>query len=149
MTEPATATATAPGANPLAGISARAMRAELRQRAAVSKSRDVRSNPVTRETGQAGNVHGRWVETSEYIKAALRFARGAARRAETGELDITDLPTLATLADETDKVLREAARQLQAKGYSWAEIGVAMGYEPRNARQCAWRRFGRTSRTAK
>lgn len=158
MTEaPALTALTAPdaeaakaAANPLAGVSARAMRAELRNRAAQAKNRDVRANPVTKATGQAGNVHGRWVETSEYIRAAARFMRGALKRAEDGELDIADLAELATLADNADKVLREAARQLHAKGgHSWTEIGVAVGYAPEAARQCAWRRFGRTSRAAK
>jgi hypothetical protein len=147
MTDPAATQA--PAADPFAGMSTRAMRAELRRRAAASKSRDVRANPVTGETGRAGNVHGRWVETSEYIAAAVRFTRGAARRAETGDLDTTDLARLATLADESDKALREAARQLHAKGYSWTEIGLAVGYDKAAARQCAFRRFSRTSRTQK
>jgi hypothetical protein len=97
-------------------------------------SRDVRANP--------GNRAGRYVETAEYIQAARRFVRGAGRR--VGDMNIDDLDMLMALAEEANAILHEAARDLHDRekdGYSWQEIGEAVGYDPSHARHTAWKRF--------
>jgi len=95
-----------------------------------SLSRDKRARP--------GNKQGRYVETSEYLQATRRFLRAAGRR--VGDMDIAELPALKAIADEADAVLTAAATRLHDEcGYSWADIGDALG----TTRQGAFRRFRR------
>jgi hypothetical protein len=97
-------------------------------------SRDVRANPT--------NARGRYVETAEYILAARRFVRGAGRR--VASMNIDDLDMLAALAEETAALLDETARALHDEsGFSWDQIGEAVGYQGPNARQMAYKRFGK------
>jgi hypothetical protein len=103
--------------------------------------------PARDSRARPGNKSGRYVETSEYIQAARRFIRGAGRR--VGDMDIAELPALAQLTAEADAVLQAAATRLHDEcGYSWGDIGTAMG----TTRQGAFRRFRRrelaASRTA-
>jgi hypothetical protein len=121
-------------ANPLDGMSMHAIRKYLRQRAAASKSRDVRANP--------GNLHGTWKDTKEYISGARRFVKGAGARVEA--MEIEGLADLAALAAEADEVFRQAGNRLHEKGYSWAEIGTALGYTT-NPRPRAQQLFTRAS----
>jgi hypothetical protein len=108
--------------------------------------------------------NGRYVETSEYAKAAARFVKALGRRVGD-EMDIEALPYLDALARELDAILVESARKLntgQAEvpaagdeparravpGYSFKEIGDVLDV----TQQTAHRRFGpkrQDPRTAK
>ena len=92
--------------------------------------------------------NGRYVETAEYAKAAMRFARGLERRVGD-EMDIEALAYLDALARELDAMVVSAARKLQAgkaatedtnaiPGHSYAEIGRVLDV----TQQTAHRRFG-------
>lgn len=130
----------------LAGIATKDLRKELRARSAASKTRDTRANPLVAEAGAAGNLHGRYVETTEYLKMVRRMLRSAVKRFTKGA-DLDALTELADIAHDADTALREAITQLRKspanpQGYSWTDIGVALGYPPETARQCAYTRFG-------
>lgn len=150
MTAPTTGT-TAPAAQdaavstvltagPFDGMSTKAIQAELRRRKLASKSRDARANP------RAG--HGQYYETDKVAKMVRRMLR-ALRKRVGGGLDIESLADLAAIADEADATVAEAVQLLRKSdanpnGYSWAEIGVALGYQPEYARQSAFTRYSKT-----
>lgn len=135
MTPADTAPAAQPAAaDPFHGMSTKAIKAELRRRSQASRSRDVRANRT--------NLAGTWKDTKEYISGARRFVRGAGVR--VAGMEIEGLADLAALAAEADEVFRNAGRILHAKGYSWAEIGTALGYTT-NPRPRAQQLFTRPS----
>jgi hypothetical protein len=127
----------------LAGISVTALRAEVRRRAAASRSRDRRANAITPDPGGAnGNLQGRYVETLNYLKMVRRMLRGARRRVgDAGDID--SLAELAAIAADADAALREAVTALRAADppFSWQAIGVALGYPAANARQSAYTKY--------
>lgn len=129
----AVSTVLTPG--PLAGMPTKAIQAELRRRKLASASRDVRANPAC--------GHGQYYETGKVAKMVLRMLR-ALRKRVGGGADIDGLADLARIADEADATVAEAVRLLREAGYSWAEIGVALGYEPQYARQSAFTRYSKT-----
>jgi hypothetical protein len=80
------------------------------------------------------------VEDDVQAAAAERMFTARGRRAGT------DVGALAAMVDfldnHTDAILAMAAGQLISQGYSWADIGRALGVR----RQTAWKRFGRQPR---
>jgi hypothetical protein len=76
----------------------------------------------------------RHVETAEYTQTIFRMVQGLGRRVAAGDVD--ELPALLEVAEEAEKAFREAGQALNAKGYSWAEIGLRLG----TTRQSAYRR---------
>jgi hypothetical protein len=66
---------------------------------------------------------------------ARSIMRSVARR---DDFDVADLEHLAALKLEVDAALVIAARQLNARGFSWAEIARPLGI----TRQTAHERFG-------
>jgi hypothetical protein len=80
------------------------------------------------------------VEDDVQAPAAERMFTARGRRAGT------DMGAFAAMVDfldnHTDAILAMAAGQLIAQGYSWADIGRALGAR----RQTAWNRFGRQPR---
>lgn len=75
-------------------------------------------------------------ETEDVVKGVARMIRAVGKR--VGDMDVDGLPLLVMLADEADRQLAAAARQLHDEcGYSWAEIGARMGI----TRQAAQQRF--------
>lgn len=125
---------------PFDGLSTKAIQAELRRRKLASKSRDVRANP------RAG--HGQYYETSKVVGMVSRMIGSLRKRVAEGA-DIEALADLARIADEADGAVHEAVQQLRKsdanpQGYSWAEIGTALGYQPEYARQGAFTRYSKT-----
>lgn len=87
---------------------------------------------------RAGTEHGEQIvaiETSEYVGMLRRCVRALGRRA--GD-DVDALATFTELAELVDATMAEAARSCHAAGYSWTEIGDALGV----SRQAARQRFG-------
>jgi hypothetical protein len=54
-------------------------------------------------------------------------------------MDIDGLALLAEFYDNVPKLMQSAVNDLRSQGYSWADIGEALGIR----RQTAWERFGR------
>lgn len=85
----------------------------------------------------------REVELPGYLSACRRMLRGAGRR--VGAADPEDLAALVQLRAELDDVIQAAVDALredkgpQAPGYSWAQLGTALGM----TRQSAQQRYGR------
>lgn len=75
-------------------------------------------------------------EAPEVTKAASRFMRALARRAGEGEVEA--LEGLVSLQADLDQALAQAVANYRALGFSWAEIGRALG----TTRQNAHNRFG-------
>lgn len=127
----------------LAGISVKSLQAEIRRRAAASRSRDLRANAITAAPeGANGNLQGRYVETLNYLKMVRRMLRGARRRVgDAGDID--SLAELAAIAADADAALREAVTALRAASppFSWQAIGVALGYKPGTARNSAYTKY--------
>ena len=67
----------------------------------------------------------------EFAAFGLRIVAAFRRRIATG--DIEGLRDLATLSKAVDTATGEAARQLVADGYSWADIGRVLGIPRQNA----------------
>ena len=104
-----------------------------------------KTGPDTRanRTNKAGRYHN----TRDFIRAAARFARSAGER--VGDMRIEELATLAGLAAQTDQMIGEVARRLNSPaggGYSWQEVGEALGYPARGARAAAWQRYSPASK---
>lgn len=65
--------------------------------------------------------------------------RGVARRAELGEVDVTDLADLRALHDHIEAAMADTIAVLRRDGYSWGDIGRALG----TTRQSAQMTYGR------
>ena len=76
------------------------------------------------------------VENSQYAAFARRILRAYARRISAGDIDA--LADITTLAADIDNAIRHAVTGLRETGYSWAEIGAALGV----TRQAAQQRWG-------
>ena len=74
---------------------------------------------------------------AEYFGMARRVIRAAGKRA--GSADPEDLAPLAALSLVVDVALHEAVMAQREAGFSWAQIGNALGM----TRQSAQERFGR------
>lgn len=77
------------------------------------------------------------VEMPEWFAFMRRMVRATSRR--VGDRDIEALAGLAFLRDEVDAAMVAAVADLQAHGYSWADIGRVLGI----TRQAAQQRYGR------
>jgi hypothetical protein len=53
--------------------------------------------------------------------------RGVARRAELGEVDVTDLAELKALHEHVERAMVDTIVVLRRDGYSWADVGRALG----------------------
>ncbi len=74
-------------------------------------------------------------EADRYGAFVRRVLRAYSRR--VGDRDVEGLAGLAALAAEVDAATLDAVRGLRASGYSWAEIGKALG----TSKQAAAQRF--------
>ena len=74
---------------------------------------------------------------SEYFGMVSRVLRAAGRRA--GRADPEDLAELVALREDLDLAVDMAVAGLRDTGYSWAQIGAALGI----TRQSAQERWGR------
>jgi hypothetical protein len=80
----------------------------------------------------------RYVETEEYVAFLHRILRALSTR--VGDCDVEMLASLASLPDLVEQLLGETVERLRTThGYSWADIGRALGI----TRQAAQQRFGR------
>jgi len=76
-------------------------------------------------------------EASEVADAVSRMMRALARRASSGDLQA--LVEMAALQGELRAQMRRAATELRLHhGYSWADLGLALGI----SRQAAEQRWG-------
>ena len=80
----------------------------------------------------------RVVENDEYAAFLRRVIRAYSRRVAAG--DIEAITTMAALADDLEDATRQALNELNAVGYSWADIGMRLGI----TRQGAQQRWGDT-----
>jgi len=53
--------------------------------------------------------------------------RGVAKRARLGEVDVTDLAALKALHEVVDRAMVDTIAVLRADGYSWGDVGRALG----------------------
>jgi hypothetical protein len=80
----------------------------------------------------------RVVENDEYAAFIRRVIRAYSRRVAAGDIEaITDL---VRLADDLEDATRQAINELNAFGYSWADIAMRLGI----TRQGAQQRWGDT-----
>ena len=75
------------------------------------------------------------METPEYADMMARLVRRYGERVADG--DPVDLTRLREVQDSFDDALRVAVRGLHDAGFSWGEIGAALG----TTRQAAFMRF--------
>ena len=80
----------------------------------------------------------RIVENPDYAAFLRRVIRAYSRRVAAG--DIEAIPAMANLADHLENATRQAINELNALGYSWADIGMRLGI----TRQGAQQRWGDT-----
>ncbi len=93
---------------------------------------DDRSAPTPRRRKRSK----RYTETEEFGRAVERMLR--AYGARVGMADMEDLRQLVTLRDLLDEITADAVDRLRWTGYSWADVGAAMGV----TRQAAQQRWG-------
>ena len=84
----------------------------------------------------------RVVENDEYAAFLRRVIRAYSRRVAAG--DIEAITTMAALADHLEDATRQAINELNAVGYSWADIAMRLGI----TRQGAQQRWGDTPEPA-
>jgi hypothetical protein len=97
--------------------------------------------PLNGRRNQSGN---RVKPVSEYagsVAAAGRMIRAVVKRAAAGEVDVTDLAALRQLHDVVDDAMVATVGHLRDQGYSWADVGRALGV----TRQTAQAVYGRTA----
>jgi hypothetical protein len=80
----------------------------------------------------------RVVENDEYAAFLRRVIRAYSRRVASG--DIEAITTMVHLADHLEDATRQAINELNAFGYSWADIAMRLGI----TRQGAQQRWGDT-----
>lgn len=78
------------------------------------------------------------VEIPEYLGAARRFIRAAGVR--VADADPVDLAAMLQLEGALAEALQTAVDGQRARGFSWAEIGVALGV----SKQAAYQRWGKS-----
>lgn len=76
-------------------------------------------------------------EADKFGAFVRRIVKAYSRR--VADRDIEALTGLAELQADVDQAMRDAVAQLVAQGYSWADIGRALGI----TRQGAFRRFSK------
>jgi hypothetical protein len=76
-------------------------------------------------------------DVQEFAAFTRRILRAYGRRAAAGELDPADLAELVELRRELDEATGSAVASMKAAGYSWADIGNALGMT-RQAAQQRW-----------
>ena len=76
-------------------------------------------------------------ETANHCQMLRRMIQSLIPRIAEG--DTITLATANDLATDLNHAIAEGARQLNAEGYSWADIGHAVG----TTRQAAYQRWGR------
>jgi hypothetical protein len=75
--------------------------------------------------------------SDEYTKFVIRLIRSFMKKATMDEVDITALEQLAQIQKELDERTAEVVGQLQANGYTWQQIGDALGMH----RSAAYNKF--------
>ena len=73
----------------------------------------------------------RVVETDDFSRFVSRIIRAFSRRVAAG--DIACLSLLTSLRVEIDEGMSNAVAGLRAEGYSWSEIGTAVGITKQSA----------------
>jgi hypothetical protein len=76
--------------------------------------------------------------TEQYAAFMKRIVRSYGRKAKAGELDTTALTQLVELQAMLDEQTRDTVHGLRSLGYSWAEIGDALGM----TRAGAFKKYG-------
>lgn len=71
--------------------------------------------------------------TAEYAAFMLRILRAYGTAAKADELDTTSLEQLRALRVALDHQTGEVVRALHSGGYSWQDIGDALGMDRSNA----------------
>ena len=75
----------------------------------------------------------RVVENDEYAAFLRRVIRAYSRRVAAG--DIEAITAMARLAIDLEDATRQAINELNALGYSWADIGMRLGITRQGAQQ--------------
>ena len=75
----------------------------------------------------------RVVENDEYAAFLRRVIRAYSRRVAAG--DIEAITAMVRLADDLEDATRQAINELNASGYSWADIGMRLGITRQGAQQ--------------
>lgn len=75
------------------------------------------------------------IETPEYAAMLRRMIRRYGER--VGDDDPIDLTEMLAVRDAFDAAIAEAVAGQRERGYSWREIGEALGI----TREAAWQRF--------
>ena len=75
----------------------------------------------------------RVVENDEYAAFLRRVIRAYSRRIAAG--DIEAIAVMAGLASDLEDATRQAINELNAFGYSWADIGMRLGITRQGAQQ--------------
>lgn len=78
----------------------------------------------------------RYTDTEDFGRMVERMLRAYGLR--VGAADMDDLRQLMTIRELLDQITAEAVEQLRSTGYSWADVGEAMGV----TRQAAQQRWG-------
>ena len=73
------------------------------------------------------------MENGEYAAFLRRVIAAYSRRVAAG--DIEAITTMAALADHLENATRQAINELNALGYSWADIGMRLGITRQGAQQ--------------
>lgn len=74
------------------------------------------------------------VETEQYLEAVQRMLRALGRRVADADIDL--LAELDNCRHTIDEIVGIAARHLhEAHGYSWAQIGAALGITKQSAHE--------------
>ena len=75
----------------------------------------------------------RIVENDEYAAFLRRVIDAYSRRVASG--DIEAITTMVHLADQLEDATRQAINELNASGYSWADIAMRLGITRQGAQQ--------------
>lgn len=82
------------------------------------------------------NRNGNPVKSVDHSLAAVAsILRGVPRRARLGEVDLPDLATMRALVDVLDVALSDTVGVLLAKGFTYGDVGRALGMTRQGARQ--------------
>jgi hypothetical protein len=85
----------------------------------------------------AGMTASPRTDTADYLAFMRRIMRASSSR--VGAASLRDFRELLAVRAELNTCIAEAARGLNANGYTWEEIGSELGC----SRQAAWERFGK------
>ncbi len=85
-----------------------------------------------------GQKAERVTETGEFGRAAIRMIRQMASR--VGASDIAEFGAMWEVMEESERAVTKTIDDLQASGFSWAEIGAEIGWSKQRLSQWRQRR---------